>query len=297
MYVARDLFHVKVVYLAVQDREGCAACLPCAVEDYVSVRDESGNSVFTRDNQGHHAGSIKRDATLYARLIPKDFDTVTLAKSSLIRDAPSNRIVNYNKRNINVGLMNDGLEPTPKTVEALKSNMNKINVAANGLIVLSYIGRVDKRLSDGVTYRIMDSVVAHHEDYNADFTVIVRSWLVTRPEVGDHFVLEELTQASTGLVADASPTGTFAYIGGSGEYAYFINDGERAIQLANLLPGGFYLDNNSVPGVEILEGFANPYYVPPEQILQEQQEQYDPLRNILEPPSIKTKRDFEKRNR
>jgi len=199
---------------------------------YIVGRDATGEVVFTRDADGF--SPVSALGTVYVKLIPKDFDTVLLAKTF-----GDGSVRNYNKQTINVGIMKDtepdGVEPTIDNIKDLKEAIDIINNAAKRVISLNYIGKIADEMDDGVTNKIRRNVSLHKQYYNGH--IVTSSYLATDPKTSLSTLLEELTQASTGLVGDVHGIG-FAYI----VYTGWKNDGERAIQLANLLPPGFKLD-------------------------------------------------------
>lgn len=211
---------------------------------YIVGTYSSGKVVLKRDADGVQPSYVNQ--TVLLKLIPQDFDTVGLAKTM-----GDGIIKNYNKHTINVGIMKkyrNGLKPTKQTIKNLKAAISMINEAANNVIVLDYIGRINSELQDGVTHKVYDGYGSHGQAYNG--FVIRKSILLTRPHATLHLILEELTQAATGLVGD-DPVRGFLYLSGNASSPTWINDGARAIQLANLLPVGFKLDTENVPSVDI----------------------------------------------
>ena len=226
---------------------------------YIVGRDSTNQVIYIRDASGPHPATIASDKSIYAYLIPENFDTVLLAKSVGMLNGV---IQNYNKYLIKVGIMKwttNGLEPTQYTINTLKEGIKRVNLAANNVIKLEYVGKINSELSDGVTHLVWDDFALHNEHVSGN--VITSSWLGTKPDVSFHLILGELTQASTGLRQDVEGMG-FAYLSGDIYNPTWINDGERAIQLANLLPPGFRLSKTAVPAVEIQ--YNNQYLQPGE---------------------------------
>ena len=207
------------------------------------ARNTAKEVIITKDREGYHPKKdIEQDITLYVQLIPLDFDTVLFAKSignpaGYGDDLGDGTLINYDKYERKAGIMKGygdlGREPTQETIKNLKKAINMINQAAQGTMRLTYIGKVNDKLSDGVTHIVGDAPPTHYEKISG--YVIIRSDLVTRPDAALYVILEELMNTSTGLRMDGGEKGS-VYIKHNIFETGFINDGERAIQLANLLP-------------------------------------------------------------
>ena len=121
---------------------------------YIVARNTAKEVIITRDREGYYPQKdIQQDITLYVQLIPLDFDTVLFAKS----------IGNF------AGYGDDlGREPTQETIKNLKKAINMINQAAQGTMLLTYIGKVDQLLNDGVTHVVAEKSPYHHEDLSGN---------------------------------------------------------------------------------------------------------------------------------
>ena len=187
---------------------------------------------------------MKSDKTIQVMLVPNDFDTETLAKS--IGNQVGNgdtlgdgTVIRYDKRSIDVALWE--LEVAAGDAEKnLKDAIDMININ-NKIIKLNYKGKVNTYITNGVTHIIKENHnPVHDEEFDKNTNIISRSDIKTMPTASFSAILEELTQASTGLRAD----------GGSDKFPYesqgqLINDASRAICLVNFSPTGFQYDPNN----------------------------------------------------
>jgi hypothetical protein len=225
------------------------------------ARDSSGNVKYTRDEKGCHPAIILSDTILYLRLIPSDFDTVLLAKcvgnGSMVngQSIGDGTVQNYGKQNIDVGVKNHGEEITDRVRELTKKSVKRINNAAYNqdlgqVINLPYVGDINEDLGDGCTVRVQSTGRGHHEDLSEN--IVYKSNIITVSNPNTiRSLFAELTQATTGLRWDAGYD-HIPYIGVLSPFKWK-NDGERAIQINNLLPPGFKLSTEKVPGVVIQE--------------------------------------------
>jgi len=99
---------------------------------------------------------------------------------------------------------------------------------------------------------------SHGEYLNGN--TIYKSNLATLPIASPRMILEELTQAASGLRLDGGYP-NFPYINQDDDLnPRYVLDGARAIQLNQLLPAGFKLSTTGTPAVYIMEhpGLVSP---------------------------------------
>jgi hypothetical protein len=207
-----------------------------------------GDIVFFRDKNGPSSPySMSSNRTMYAKLVPNDFDTVTLAKSigNHIGNGDTlgdGTVIRYDKRNIDVALW-EAEVAAGDAEQNLKDAIDMININ-NSIITLNYKGKVNSYITNGVTHIINENQnPVHAEEFDKKTNIISRSYLKTMPTTSFGTILAELLQASSGLRAD----------GGTDKCVYqsqgkLINDASRAIYLVNFSPPGLqYSPNNPDP--------------------------------------------------
>ena len=230
---------------------------------YILTRDASGNVKFTRDASGYHSITISSDSTFYAFLIPDSFDTTLFVKCT---GEGNGTVQNYGKTAVNVGIMKsptpDGMDPTPQTIANLTRSIELYNTAAVNTMKLNYLGQIDSELVDGVSHFVVNSFSLHVETLSGN--TIYKSFLATHPFATPRAILEELTQAASGLRVDGGYS-NFPYVSGDELNPQYVRDGARAIQLNQLLPAGFKLSTTGTPAVYIMEhpGLVSPGLITP----------------------------------
>ena len=151
---------------------------------YILAVENGDNIVYARDKNGtFKTYAINSDRTIHARIVPEDFDTVTLAKSigKWVGEGDTlgdGTVIRYDKRSIDVALWEvETSDPNAET--HLKNAINAINVG-NSIITLNYVGKVGSYLTNGVTHEIFKNQnPIHDEVYNGN--VISRSFIKTMP--------------------------------------------------------------------------------------------------------------------
>lgn len=214
----------------------------------------NGKDTPINDAAGAHSFTITSDQAITTFIIPDTIDTILYGKCN------EGTVRNYGKAVINVGIMKypdgaTGIEPTDDMIKKLQDAIARFNLAGNGVISANYIGIISSKLTDGITNYTATRTPGHGEHFDdaGDANLITSSFMITSPDEKLRTVLEELTQAASGLTSDGGDD-VFPYL----ERTAFDNpvwqyNAELVIRLNQILPRGMQISGTMVPSVQMLD--------------------------------------------
>jgi hypothetical protein len=233
---------------------------PGYINAYVLTHDNNGRQLTTRDANGFKAFTITdANITIINYIIPSGFDTVLFAQcigNNTTVDSGDGTVQRYDHpdKTVKVGTLPYPDKPTALTLEYDQRAAQIINDAAQGTLIMDYIGEVSSGLDNGCVHTVDNNSVFMGGVIVSGNTYQKSNYFTPNVDTGVSLqtVIEEMMNSSTGIRWDAGGAGS-PYIDSSG----IMYEGRIAIILVNKMPLGFKFSTTGIPAVNT-QDFQSP---------------------------------------